>query len=683
MKPSMRVLAFAALCLLSFMLSAAPVVDRQQRASEAQEKLEYEVSVTLKLVQVHVGDRKGKPVANLSPADFAIRDNGEVRSIVHFEKHILSSPEPARPVEPSAGPAVEPKLNRKIMFFFDFAFNDLAGIMKSKRAALDFIDTQGGPDDEFAVISYRDHKGLTLHEYLTTDKVRIRRFIESFGAKEVTGRAAEVGSEYSQDQAQLDAALGVNPETIAKQQEYVERTYETQVADFLSSLSELAKALRYVPGTKNFILFSSGIANFVLYGSEKYETSFSERYGNPILRGRYAALGRELAASNCSVYAVNVRGLGTSHRKDRDLLGDLSLGQLAKDTGGKYFDNIVEHEAINEEIQELTGAYYVLGYYVDEKWDGKFHRIEIEVKRKGCQILGQTGYFNPKPFSEYSAEEKLFHLLDLALSDKSHLQEAFELPVMVLPYEVKAEVGVLIMAKVPLKIREEMDGAKAECITLVFNKQNEVVAFLRREIDKRTPSAADAFIWSSVLLSPGEYDCRVVLRDMRTGRGARGSSPVAAHGGTQSGVILFPFLLLRPGAASFLHEDKGKPGKELEGASLSDIYPFDRAGYCPVIGAIETKTPSLFALVRCQMAGPLKPAMAFSSYVSPGSSGEKTPVSTRIIRRYDQDGAQVYFLELKIGELRPGPWSITIVAEETEGRQKAATSRDFIVEYPL
>lgn len=655
-------------------------IDHPERQQEAQKKLQYEVSVTLKLVQFHVSDKKGNPVLDLDQSDFQIRDNGEMKNIVHFERHILSRTE-ARPlVEPSVGRATQPKLNRKTLFLFDFAFNDLAGITKSKRAARAFLDSQASSEDEFGVISYRVRKGLTLNEYFTTDIKRVSRVIEGLGTKEIMGRAAEVESEYSQDHGKLDEALGVDGDIIKKTREADERIYEVQVGDFISSLAELAKALRYIPGTKNIILFSSGIANFVLYGSEKYDTSFYSRYGNPALRERYLALGRELSASNCSIYAVNVRGLGTSHRKDRDLLGDLSLGQLAKDTGGKYFDNIAEHEAINREIQDLTRAYYVLGYYINEKWDGKYHKIEVRVKRQDCQVLGQTGYSNPKPFSEYSPNERFFHLIDLALSDRSHLQEAIDVPVLVLPYEIKTKVGFFIIAKISGQKINEMGTGKTEHVTLILNDRNDMIDFQKKDIDKKTSPAIDTFISSSVRLSSGRYECRVVLRDMETGKGARGSYSINAPDKPGSGMILLPMLLLQPGCGTSIIEEENSTQGETEQVRLSDIYPFDRAKYCPVIRTVDRTNTSVFALVRCQFSDSIRPEVTFSSYASYASSGEKFPVSTRVINSYNQEGAQVYFLELSTGELRPGQWSLDVSIEETRSNQRATTSRDFVVE---
>ena len=103
--------------------------------------------------------------------------------------------------------------------------------------------------------------------------------------------------------------------------------------------------------------------------------------------------------------------------KDRQMMGIFSLQKMANETGGKYYGNILNYEKNMQNIQDITGSYYVLGYYIDEKWDGKYHKIKVNVKREGCEARAQTGYFNPKPFKKLSKLEKRIHLLDLILSE--------------------------------------------------------------------------------------------------------------------------------------------------------------------------------------------------------------------------------------------------------------------------
>ncbi len=85
-----------------------------------------------------------------------------------------------------------------------------------------------------------------------------------------------------------------------------------------------------------------------------------------------------------------------------------------------------------DQVQAMTGTYYVLGYPVNEQWDGKFHEVKVEVKRKGCEVRAQAGYFNPKPFSEYSDLEKQLHLFDLALNERAFSRMPAYVPMIAL-----------------------------------------------------------------------------------------------------------------------------------------------------------------------------------------------------------------------------------------------------------
>ncbi len=85
------------------------------QVNKSKEALQYEVTVTLKLVQVYVTDRKGNPVMDLERSDFLVWDNGKPVKITDFERHIVSLPSEKKlqEIKPSAGPQVQPALNRK------------------------------------------------------------------------------------------------------------------------------------------------------------------------------------------------------------------------------------------------------------------------------------------------------------------------------------------------------------------------------------------------------------------------------------------------------------------------------------------------------------------------------------------------------------------------------------------
>lgn len=78
-KPSLWLLGLAGTALL--LLQAAGSVLAQQAP------LRHEVSVTLKLVQVYVTDKSGRPVADLTRDDFRVFDGGKRVAVTEFERH--------------------------------------------------------------------------------------------------------------------------------------------------------------------------------------------------------------------------------------------------------------------------------------------------------------------------------------------------------------------------------------------------------------------------------------------------------------------------------------------------------------------------------------------------------------------------------------------------------------------
>ena len=648
-----------------------------QEAGQLKKSLQHEVSVILKLIQVFVADKHGQPVTDLTKEDFELRDNGARKNLTDFEKHIISlgrtQPVPQLSVPPNPAASVS-RINRKFFLFFDFAFNSIAGIFESRKAALHFIDTQVQLEDELGVISYSTKKGFILHEYLTTDHKKARQVIEGFSANKLLGRAADIESDYLKELEKTGEAL--KQDYVSKIGELEERTYEKQVANIISDIIEFAKAIRYIPGSKNIILFSAGIANFVMYGSEKYMTSFMNRYGSTFLRDKYTKMCEELAGSNCTVYAINVAGIGSAHFRDRDLIGDWSLQQVAKESGGRYFDNINSYKSISEEIQKLTSNYYVLGYPIDLKWDGEYHSIKVTVKRKDCLVYGQKGYFNPKTFLEYSENEKVLHLIDLALSEKPQLQEAVDFPLTVVPYAVKEKTDLFVLAKIPTNRSQGKAGEKNEIVTIVFNAQNDIASIQRKEVNLGQYGANEIIDVSSISLAPGPYECRVVVRNMATGKGDRGAYQVSVSEARKLNFILLPPLLLEPGKQPIFIEE-GIPTKKEP--RFLDIFQFDPNLYYPLIGRLGKTATKLLAVVRCIIGGDKESGISFSGSLADVSSQKSIPVSVTVVSRYQEQETYGYLLDLNFPGLEPGRYSLNIYANVKNSDEKASASSSFVV----
>ncbi len=663
-----------------------PVQSQTKNSKTKQETLQYEVTVTLKLIQVYVIDKKGNPVTDLKKSDFELYDNRKPVEITEFEKHILYLAEKkAQEIKSSVSLKTPSRMNRKFFLFFDIAFNDEQGIMRSKKAALHFIDTQLHPKDEVGVFSFSVKKGLTLHEYLTTDHKKVREVVMGFGAREVLGRAEDVIGKYWEEVAETANAAGAGQFAQMARQAiaFDRRIYRRQVSNFSSEIKELARALRYIPGNKHIILFSGGVANFILYGKRLATDAYSleERYGDASLRTMYEKMSKELAASNSPVYAVNAVGLALSHFKDRDMMGNHSLNQLAKLSGGKYFDNIVNYKKTMGEIQNITSAYYVLGYNINEKWDGKYHKIKVKIKRKGCKIHSQGGYFNPKPFTKYTEFEKLLHLIDLALSEKPHFQEPLHFPLIALPFSIQEESNLLLVTRIPGEKIKEILGRKVEIATLILDNQNNIVEFDRDEVSAAKFAKDNVYYYTTSSLSPGEYDCRVVIRNLETGRGAVASSLVLIPETPDSGLILYPLLLLKPEKNAFYIKGSSVEKKEKgkEALSLLNIHPFDSNQYSPLVEDLNQKNPKLLAVVRYSIIDIKEPEVLFSACLVQPSSGQKIPLSFSILSTKKEEETFILLIEFQTHELQSGKYFLNLIAEEIKSKSKSLITSEIRV----
>ena len=627
-----------------------PSTQRQKKTQE----LKHEVAVTLKLIQVYVTDKKGNPMLDLKKENFIIYDNGKEKPITEFEKHILLLPSiktdvQTEIIQENNLPAPRELVNRKFFLLFDFAYTSARGILKAKKAALHFIDTQLQPSDEVGVLSYSAIKSLTLHEYLTEDHEKVRKVVESFGLKEIHGRAENFEGE----------AFGASQgEVLPGERDRKQSIY--QVADYAQKMTDLAKALRYIPGYKHIILFSSGLPYSLIYGSNLMSSED--------LRSRlnYEDMLKELAASNSIIYALNTVDLAFKIGVPLRRMGVNPLQNMASSTGGKYFGNIYNYEKHLEKIQSLTGCYYVLGYYVNEKWDGKYHKIKVKVNRPGYKVHAQKGYFNPKPFNKYNELEKMLHLVDLALSERPHFQTPVRFPLAALPCSVKGKPNLVLFSKIPMEKIQEFSGKDVEIVSIIFDREDTIVKIERDEKDFSKMPKGNIYHYTLLSLCPNDYKCRLVIRNLETGRGAVASSSAKVPKGLDYGIQLYPPLLLKPEKGAFYLK------------SPSMVFPFDSSKYSPLIEELDQGTNSVLAVVRCSFSGIQQPDIKlFANLIHHlGDTGKTIPVNTSILNKYQGDDTEIYLIELQTTELQSGEYFLYLFAEDipTKSRSRVNTS---------
>ncbi len=692
--------------------------------------LQHEVTVALKLIHVYVTDKKGQPVEDLKRDDFTVTDNGQPVVLTDFEKHSLraspdsagkAGPMPEKKVAPALLPAAL-KTTRKFFLFFDFAYNNGRGIVKARTAALNFLDKEVEPGDDVGILTYSMFKGVRVHEYLSRDHAKIREVVESIGSKDIAGRASEIEQQYwLMAQEPLGAVRGGTSAAQADRTQTIAEANRQEskriVQTFILRLTALAKALRYIPGQKQFILFSTGVPASLIYGTQAGNPSnLAGRakfdVGDRTLRTLSEEMYKEFGAANCTFYCFDTReaakrtdlfaydaltfetgarGLfgqqgvfqdSTDIFRDDKTTGLNALKRLTDITGGRFYSNINMYEKNLDQVQALTGTYYVLGYSIGEHEDGRFHEVKVTVKRPGCEIRAQAGYFNPKPYREFSPLEKQLHLYDLALNERSLSRLPVSFPLTVLAFGTGGTAGLEILAAVPGDVTARFSGEKVEYVALVFDGKDNIRDVRRLETDPRPRRGQAVVFTSGTTLEPGDFTCRLVIRDMDTGLSAVSSARSFVRAAPAQGLILGTPLLLRDETGCAYLDAGAAKGKVA--IPWGEVYAFDKAALAPAVGPISKLTSRLVAIVPYSVAGATEygtnePDVVLSGRLIDARSGQAVPVAVTLVGRTWHSAAETVSLEIPLGGLAPGKYLLYINAEDRASRTMASAQTSLVI----
>ncbi len=666
--------------------------------------LQYEAGVTLKLVQVSVVDRKGNPVKDLTRDDFLVYDNGKRVTLTEYEKHVLGSipvetqerPAAAKPAQPA--PSTAPEMDRKFFFLFDFAFNNDRGVVKAREAALAFMDKNVRPEDDIGILTYSMIKGLRVQEYLTRDHGKVREYIDKISRKDMAGRVNEIEESYYR--SLLTASESSDPRNSQKVEGEVGKNTNTssnyswqrqegrRLAEFyIERLNNLALALRQVPGRKYFLFFSSGVPASSIYGLYKQGRSRDESMfdvGDPVLRAKNEAMLREFSASGCTIYSFDTReaakgadlfaydemtfggyrGLegsvfsdSTGIFRDEQFTGRNSLQRMSQVTGGEYFGNIDFHDKSFAKVENQTGSFYVLGYPISEKEDGKYHEVRVEVKRPGCKVRGSSGYFSPKPFREFNEQEKMLHLFDLALNESapSRLPERF--PMKVVPVSAGDPAGLLMYGELGAGLTEKLSAGPLELVSVVFDSEDNV---LDLQVGRSENAAGSPYLLTSfVPAKPGTYRCRLVVRNMSTGRAAVSSvwKTVMGTAAPGEGLRVLQPMLFETASRLVFRLSTRSGGKGL--SAVAGLYPLDDRELVPVLGDVEALS-EVTAAVPCILPAGVEGDLSVSAYLIDSGTGAKVPAEFVLKGQEKRGNARLLTLGLPPSAVKPGTYVLYV-----------------------
>ncbi len=220
-------------------------------------------------------------------------------------------------------------------------------------------------------------------------------------------------------------------------------------------------------------------------------------------------------------------------------------------------------------------------------------------------------------------------------------------------------------------------GKNAEFVLLTFDERGNLADLKRNRCDLTRHPGRDFLYSAGLAVGPGEYTCRLVMRDLDTGASAIGSAVVRVGARTAAGLVLHSPLILVPERGDVDLEAGGFEKDPSRG--WKDIYAFDRTRYRPLVGAATRETPGLLAVVPYSVAGLADPKVILSAYLISAGSGEQLPGMFYLQSRTRVGMSEIQHLEFSLEQVPPGTYHLYIHAEDGSSRARAHTRMRLVV----
>jgi VWFA-related protein len=282
-------------------------------------------------------DARGRLIDDLKTADFELREADAARPLESAQLRPLDSP-------------------RMMAIYLDEYHISQDAVTAGLRGALrGFIDEALGPKDLVVVMKPLDS---LLAIRLTEDRAAAHVSIERFEGRK---------GDYVPRNAYESNFIAGTPVRI--------EAARTQVA--LSALNALAIHLGTAgTGRKALVVVSEGLAR-----PERRRGEFT-----PTLE----TVARSANRANVAVYAIDPRGAAAA-----DEPASQALRALASDTNGQSVTSGLD-AGLRRIAAELS-SYYLLTYQAPHAEDGKFHEVQVNVKRPGVRLRARKGFWAPSP----------------------------------------------------------------------------------------------------------------------------------------------------------------------------------------------------------------------------------------------------------------------------------------------
>lgn len=492
-------------------------------AQDIQRPPTFRAGVELIVADVTVVDGDGRPVKDLSPADFTVRVGGDPRTVVSAQfvdsaqiETATREPAPLYSTNEGAGGG------RLIALAVDEGNIRAGGARSALRSAARLLDSLT-PADRVALFSL---PGPGQRVSFTNDFVRVRAALER-----LPGRASPIlGNRFNLslaeaieiadgDRQALQAAMAREcagspncADDVTVDAQSMADEAHTRGAESVRGLAAVFEDLASIDGPKTLVLVSEGL--------------LLDRGFEPL-----SDLAAAAAAARVSLYALRLgtdtfdsARPGTTMLRDGQVMAQ-GLETLVGLTRGALFTVTSAGTGIFDRLARELGGYYLVAFEPGPNdRDGKPHQIRIDVRRAGLTVRSRREFKAPDRAAPVSPEQII--------------ARAIQAPMLMteLPLRVSAYVFEEGLGKVRLAISAEVgrDRLAADEVAVgfaLFDRGGRIVesGMHRRTIGPPRAGEPGPLVYvGTITAPPGDYTLRLAVVD---GQGQVGSidRPVRAR----------------------------------------------------------------------------------------------------------------------------------------------------------
>jgi VWFA-related protein len=443
-------------------------------------------------LDVLVLDGEGRPVRGLAAADFTVLKDGRPQSVVAFAA--VEVPDPStgaaawtREVGPDVASNRLDARRVVVIVMDDYETRLDPRVVQDAKAIATAAVGQLGPTDLAAVVYVLNRD---RGQELTVDRGLLRAAVERFVPSGIVGTP---DGRFSASVPSGGLAIPAPPLPA-----FSGACYLHDCA--LEALRNVGEVLGAWPGARKTV---------VLVSPGKRGAQAAQRLAEA---DEVQLAVAALQNANVTVYEFDPHGLQT----DRPTVS--YFGGISEITGGRSVTDTNAPADLIPQMFRENSAYYLLGIPSDDKRDGQFHRITVQVNRPGVRVRSRTGYYAATDRAPTKSAPP--SAIDRALSGGLPTGD-LPVSITVAPFATAAKPGSALAVVARLDHDPNMaEETVLEFVAAAFNdKWKQITAVTQRfTLSPGNPGARFSEMALRLNLPPGRYQVRAAVRNTKDNR---------------------------------------------------------------------------------------------------------------------------------------------------------------------